>query len=132
MAEDSDVKVVRSLQATFTQKVTSPLPLASEIKGYEEILPGSADRILTMVEKESEHRRELEKRALELEGRDALFSMGIAATVAVIDISGIVGLILGGYTEGAGILAGSSVVSLIAVLFNFRKKVDNNLPPNED
>lgn len=122
MAVSSDTAVVSSLQATFTQEITSPLPMASEIKGYEEILPGSADRILTMVEKESEHRRELEKRALELEGRDTLISIGVSFFTVISVVGCIVWLIVNGYTEGAGILASGSVISLIAFLFKFHKK----------
>ncbi|WP_417464579.1 DUF2335 domain-containing protein [Kordiimonas sp.] len=34
-----------------------PLPLASELRGYEEVLPGAADRIITMAEKEQGHRQ---------------------------------------------------------------------------
>ena len=134
MAGNSDTQLTRSLTATVTQTQTiiSPLPLASEIAGYEQILPGSADRILSMVEKESEHRRILEKKALELEGRDSLISMVTSGLLAVLVISCIVGLIIGGYTEGAGILAGSSIVSVIAVAFFKIKKSDDNQPPDSN
>ena len=134
MAENNDTRLTRSLTATVTQTQTiiSPLPLASEFAGYEQVLPGSANRILTMVEKESEHRRELEKKALKLEGRDALISMVTSGLIAILVISCIVGLIIGGYTEGAGILAGSSVVSVIAMAFFKNKKSDNNNLPDSN
>ena len=34
-----------------------PLPTSSEFGGYEKALPGAANRILTLVEQEAEHRR---------------------------------------------------------------------------
>ena len=130
---ESDTQVVQSqrLQASFTQTITSPLPLASEIKGYEQVLPGSADRILAMVEKESEHRREMEKRALELEGRDSTISMALSFITVLLMIGGIVGLIVGGYTQGAGILAGASTLTVIATnLIKLRKS--DKPPPDSD
>ena len=42
---------------------SGPIPPASEVKQYEEALPGSGDRILAMAEKQGEHRRKLEVRA---------------------------------------------------------------------
>ncbi|MDR1301742.1 MAG: DUF2335 domain-containing protein [Treponema sp.] len=35
-----------------------PLPSSHDFAGYEHTLPGAADRILTITEKEAEHRRE--------------------------------------------------------------------------
>lgn len=64
---DTDSQVTSSsLQATITQTITSPLPLASEMRGYEQILQGSANRILIMVENQSKHRMEIERRSLEI------------------------------------------------------------------
>lgn len=42
-----------------------PLPPASEIKKYEEILSGAADRILSMAEDQSKHRQEIEKNVVD-------------------------------------------------------------------
>ena len=40
---------------------SGPLPNSAEYAGYETVLPGAAERILRMAEKEAEHRREVEK-----------------------------------------------------------------------
>ena len=40
---------------------SGPLPPAEQIRAYEEVLPGSADRILGMAERQQAHRLELEK-----------------------------------------------------------------------
>lgn len=42
-----------------------PLPPASEFAKYEAALSGSADRILTMAEKQSSHRQDMENKSLE-------------------------------------------------------------------
>lgn len=63
------------------------LPLSSELKRYEEVLPGAAGRILSMVEKEKERLRKRNGRAflLKLARITAawLFSMGTLALAAL-------------------------------------------------
>ena len=92
---------------------TAPLPLPSELAGYEEILPGAAERIFTMAEKQSNHRRQLEVTALSFEGRNSL--LGIIAAWFL----GTLGLLIGGiciYTghDAAGAaIGGISLVSLV-------------------
>ena len=48
---------------TFSQSLTikGPLPSATEFSGYEKVLPGAAERILGMAEKEAANRQEMEK-----------------------------------------------------------------------
>lgn len=48
-------------QITVSQTYSGPLPSPEDIKKYEEILPGSAERFLKMVEKQADHRMSLEK-----------------------------------------------------------------------
>ncbi len=45
----------------FAFKHSGPLPLPDILKGYEEALPGSADRILQIAEKNADSRRGIEK-----------------------------------------------------------------------
>ncbi len=46
------------------ESFSGPLPPPKALKEYEEILPGSADRILSMAEKQSAHRMTLENKAI--------------------------------------------------------------------
>jgi uncharacterized membrane protein len=55
------------MSVTATEVVTIdhpllPLPSATEFKGFEETCPGAAGRILTLVEKQFEHRIDWEKK----------------------------------------------------------------------
>lgn len=45
----------------FSFEHSGPLPLPNILKGYEEALPGSADRILQIAEKNADSRREIDK-----------------------------------------------------------------------
>ena len=64
------------------------------LKGYDEALPGLADRIVTMAEDEARHRREVEleglKRDAKLETRGQVFGF----TIALFSFS-IAGLLIG-------------------------------------
>ncbi|MDR2808067.1 MAG: DUF2335 domain-containing protein [Spirochaetaceae bacterium] len=58
------------------------LPPANEFAGYEQTLPCAADRILTMAEKEAEHRREndnkLTNASIKLSGRRQVMALVIS------------------------------------------------------
>ena len=56
--KDNKTTQVSMISATYS---AGPIPAASELAKYETILPGSADRIITMAEKQSEHRHAIEK-----------------------------------------------------------------------
>jgi uncharacterized membrane protein len=59
-----------------------PLPTSREFAGYEQVLPGAADRILAITEKEAEHRREnqdkLVSASIKYSGRGQIFALIIS------------------------------------------------------
>jgi uncharacterized membrane protein len=59
-----------------------PLPASSEFAGYERALPGAADRILAITEKEAEHRRVNQERlvnaSIKYSGRGQVFALFIS------------------------------------------------------
>lgn len=58
-----DNKTTQAISISTTY--SGPIPAASELAKYETIQPGFADRIITMAEKQSEHRHAIEKMAAE-------------------------------------------------------------------
>lgn len=44
---------------------TGPIPSASELEKYNQVLPGLAERIMKMAEIQSAHRQELEKKVID-------------------------------------------------------------------
>ena len=60
---------------------SGPLPPPGVLESYEKVLPGSAERIFTMAEKQIEHRMYLEKVVLESGAKRA--NLGIYAAVIV-------------------------------------------------
>ena len=65
--EGLDKEKVDNVRQTLLAKsefYSGPIPSATELEKYEQILPNAAERILTLAEEQSKHRRESEKKAL--------------------------------------------------------------------
>lgn len=93
----------------------APYPTPQELREYEAIHPGFTDRILTLTERETDHRIEQERRegkaVIDLARRGQIFAFvvvlalvigGIAAILTDHSIAGFAGLVL-----AAGTLAGT-------------------------
>jgi uncharacterized membrane protein len=59
-----------------------PLPTSREFAGYNQVLPGAADRILAITEKEAEHRRKNQDKlinaSIKYNGRGQIFALIIS------------------------------------------------------
>lgn len=75
-----------------------PLPPPAIFQEYESVLPGSADRILAMAEKQSAHRQDLETRALETNAYTARWGQRFAFVLGLLGIVGAVVLVVMGRT----------------------------------
>lgn len=95
---------------------SGPLPPSDELKRYEEIQPGLADRIMRMAEKEQTFRHEHNLKALKFEtetrSRDSL--LGIFGGFALVVLSFIFSLLLAylGHEKVAMIVAGTTIISI--------------------
>jgi len=77
---------------SLEKSISGPLPSSGEFAGYEQTLPGSADRILKYMEKEATERHENEKlvikESLRLSARGQNFGMiSIIISAALIALS---------------------------------------------
>jgi uncharacterized membrane protein len=48
-------------KTVFSAKFEGPLPTPDAFAGYENVLPGAAERILKMAESQADHRRDMER-----------------------------------------------------------------------
>lgn len=69
-----------TVEAKFSQ---GPLPPAAELAKYNEVLPGAADRIITMAEGYARHQQKLEEFAMRREGNDRRRSQNVAGIVVL-------------------------------------------------
>jgi uncharacterized membrane protein len=104
---------------SVSQRVSysGPLPTASEFAAYDKALPGTAERLLSMVEKESEHRHESDRKAL------SIFNLGQTFSFILSILSlGAVGLCIVFSQPGASIApALIAIPSILSIIFNRKK-----------
>jgi hypothetical protein len=101
-------------QFTETQELvlmarSSPLPPPSELREYEQIAPGITDRLMTSVEKQQNHRMELEKTVIKTDSARSLRGQVFAFILAAIAIIGGIVLLLKGLNiAGLSVLVGTT------------------------
>ena len=149
----TDPTAKTSLDSQEIQEITSiilerhysgPIPHPSILKQLEEIVPGSADRILSQFERQTKHRHEIEKKDQEhihsME-RDKLKKIHnqiktgqyLGFSVCVLLIAGSVICALEGALFPSGILGSAGLVGLAAVfVYGSRKKEPKIENPNPE
>jgi uncharacterized membrane protein len=93
----------------------SPLPPPEQLRSYEEVLPGSADRILSMAERQANHRQDLERTTVEGGNRRSWWGLWIGGGIvlAVLALSGV--LISEGHGLEGTVLGSVDLASLAGV-----------------
>ncbi|MDR1205511.1 MAG: DUF2335 domain-containing protein [Peptococcaceae bacterium] len=106
---DQRVPDNRTQGVLYSHIHSGPLPSPEILQGYESVLPGAADRIIAMAEKQAQHRQEIEKIAYRSESRNSFTGVVMAGAVVVL-IS--VPAILSGNAVIAGLLGSAGLVGL--------------------
>ena len=73
---------------SVSEQHSGPLPHPRILLGYEEVLPGAADRILKMAENEAEHRHIIDKRCVGIDSRDSLLGIIFALVLGLVSVLG--------------------------------------------
>ena len=74
-------EAIAKVQATATTSYSGPLPQPDDLARYDEILPGAANRIVTMAERQMTHRHMMESKVIPHE--ISLARWGVVSAVAV-------------------------------------------------
>lgn len=69
----------RLTKIAISEQFSGPMPHPKHLREYEEILPGAAERILSMTEKNLQHNMDADSRALEAEIEDSKRGMQYGA-----------------------------------------------------
>lgn len=91
-----------------------PLPPPSVLKGYDDVLPGAANRILELVEKQSNHRIGLEYATIHSDIRRANLGLICGFVVALSFLAASLFLITKGFELGGTILGTVDLVALVS------------------
>jgi uncharacterized membrane protein len=96
---------------------SGPLPPSSYLRDYETILPGAADRIIAMAEKEQTHRHGWERSAL----RNTTIGLWFGFVIAVGLVGGGIYSVSIGQPYVAGIFLAASAVGMVPALIKGRE-----------
>ena len=133
---DSEGQVEQSARAV---SYAGPLPPAAEIQRWEEILPGAAERFLTLLEEQTRHEISLDREQIalaheatnlehDLRKRGQMFGLGI----------GLVALAIGGILVSLGnpisgtIFGGTGVGSLVGAFLYDRHQMKKDRLQDEE
>lgn len=98
----------RSLQVQATA-YQGPLPQPSDLEKYNVVVPGAAERIIAMAERQAGHRQSLEKTAITSEINQARLGTFCALII------GLFGLGIAGYTINSGHDAAGAAIGTTAL-----------------
>jgi uncharacterized membrane protein len=104
-----------SFTAAFAAGWAGPYPPPDLLRGYEDVVPGSGDRIISMAERQQAHRHDLEKIAVEGASRRAWWGLWLGFAISlVVMVLGTITILLGQPVPG-GTVMGVDVVALAGV-----------------
>jgi len=119
-------RIVRT-QFEFFESYAGPIPHPRIIEGWERVLPGSADRILALTEKQQTHRHNLEASVVRAGILHERIGMGLGFILAFSALLfGFYLLINGKSIEGFGILL-ADVGSIAVIYLNAKNRTETEL-----
>jgi uncharacterized membrane protein len=94
---------------------SGPLPQPADLEKYNAIVPGAAERILTMAEHQAVHRQELEKKVVYSGSRDSLLGLIFGFVIAIGTVGSGVYYVLNGHDVSGTIVSGTGLCGLVGV-----------------
>lgn len=107
------------------ESFSGPLPHPEHFKKYNQIVPGSANRLLKMAEDDLAHIHLIQKKQINIEAFAVISGLIVAAIISLVAIIGSGYLIMQGHDIAGAILGSGSLASLVSV-FIYGKKSQNS------
>ena len=121
--------VARQENASLTihgHQYSGPIPPPEILNGFEQITPGSAERILYMAEENGRHQREMEKIAMTGTFRTVLLGQVFGFLIGILSFAACIITLYMGSENTAMTIAGFTITGLVAVFVTGRFKPTNN------
>lgn len=119
--EGARASAVERVEMRAHEQFAGPLPHPRHLSAYDEIVPGAADRILRMAEKDQDHRIGMEQSALVNDDRYRMIGMMIGAATFIALTGCAVALALVGNNLGAGLFLTATAIGAVATFVNGRR-----------
>lgn len=105
----------------LSSRYSGPLPPSQHFASYERTLPGTAERIVSFMEKEQTHRHELETRSWILKEKETLRGQLMALAIALLLVAGAITSSVLGQQVIAALFLGSAALGVVKHLIDGRK-----------
>ncbi len=112
-----------TIQAT---QYSGPVPPPEVLQGFEQIVPGAAERILAMAEENGKHQREMEKNALAAASRTVIIGQIFGLIIAILAFTTCIIALYLGSENTAMIIGGVTITGLVAVFVTGRLRKPKN------
>lgn len=113
-----------------SERFIGPIPHPRHLAEYERVLPGSADRLMTMAEKDQNHRHACDNTIIKAEtdfmSRGQIFAM--AALVLMLIFTAV--FVLTGHEVAGGLVGGATLISVVLAFLNRRQGKPTDSPPS--
>lgn len=104
-----------SIKQTAFQHYQGPLPKPQDLHDYDQIVPGSAERIISLLEEQVKHRQGLEQSVIRSDISNSKAGLILGFIISVIAIIAGSICIWHGDTVGGTIIGGPAVPALVGV-----------------
>jgi uncharacterized membrane protein len=99
----------------YEEHYSGPLPRPEDLRAYEGIVPGGAERILAMAERQAAHRQSLEQVAVVGANRRANAGLVLGFIIALLFLAASVGLVVTGHETAGTVIGSVDIVGLAGV-----------------
>ena len=114
-------------ETTASSTFIGPLPPPEVLLQYENASPGAADRILTMSEKQSEHRQYLEKTVILSQEKCSAIGQKFALIIAILCIVACCFCAYVGQPAPASVIGGATIIGSITAFLKGKQKREQDL-----
>ncbi len=97
------------------QSFSGPLPHPEVLKKFDEVVPGSAERIIKMAEGQFAHRVELEKRVINSDIQQSKYGQILGFIIAIFGLLVAMIVTIKGSQTAGSIIGGATLASLVGV-----------------
>ena len=98
-----------------SQTFSGPLPHPEILKKFDEVVPGSAERIIKMAEDQSSHRKDLERKVIESDIARSKWGQVLGFLIAIIGLGVSAAVSIYGNAIAGGIIGVGTLASLVGV-----------------
>jgi uncharacterized membrane protein len=107
----------------FSVARSGPLPAASELAGYDAVLPGLAERIVAMAEREQQHRHIVDAKSLDHDFRLKTTGQYMGAGALVLML-GVIAYMVGHGFAGEASALGTAMVAAVVAIFVIGRRLE--------